>query len=93
MAETDQTQTPATAHVELPPLPADAVPIVALRQTLAQLAEAGADDAGAAADPLAMNELTVAVTSLPAGVTSHHFAPKLSLPWPLVCPAAESPTK
>ena len=34
MADTDQTQTPATAHVELPPLPADAVPIVALRNVV-----------------------------------------------------------
>jgi hypothetical protein len=40
---------------------------------------------------LAVNELTDAVTSLPLGETSHHFAPKLSLPWPLAIPAAESP--
>jgi ATP-dependent Lon protease len=32
MADTDQT--PATSHVELPPLPADAVPIVALRNVV-----------------------------------------------------------
>jgi len=29
----------------------------------------------------------------PVEATSHHGAPKLSLPWPLACPAAESPAK
>jgi hypothetical protein len=52
-------------------------------------------DAGADPSPgplaLAVNELTDAVTSLPLGETSHHLAPKLSLPWPLAIPAAESP--
>src|SRR5262245_3342512 len=31
------------------------------------------------------------VIEVPAGATSHHLAPKLSVPWPLVCPALESP--
>jgi hypothetical protein len=45
-------------------------------------------------DPLpAVNELTAAVTSLPLGATSHHFAPKLLLPCPLAIPAPESPEK
>jgi len=48
---------------------------------------AGADDAGAFA------AVSLAVIFVPEGATSHHFAPKLSLPWPLVCPAAESPAK
>jgi len=39
----------------------------------------------------AVNELTALVTLLPAGATSHHFAPKLSLPWPLAVPGPESP--
>jgi hypothetical protein len=30
-----------------------------------------------------VNELTEAVTSLPAGATSHHFAPNPSLPCPV----------
>jgi len=41
--------------------------------------------------PPAVNELTALVTLLPAGATSHHFAPKLSLPWPLAVPGPESP--
>jgi hypothetical protein len=41
--------------------------------------------------PPAVNELTDAVTSLPLGETSHHFAPKLSLPCPLAVPEPESP--
>jgi hypothetical protein len=40
-----------------------------------------------------VNEATEAVTSLPLGETSHHFAPKLSLPWPVAVPAPESPEK
>jgi hypothetical protein len=59
------------------------------------------DEAGAGADgadeepdpPPAVNELTAAVTSLPLGATSHHFAPKLSLPCPLAIPGPESPAK
>jgi len=50
---------------------------------------AGADDAGA----FAAAAVSLAVIFAPEGATSHHFAPKLSLPWPLVCPAAESPAK
>jgi hypothetical protein len=56
---------------------------------------AGADPADPL-DPLAeptLNELTEAVMSLPAGETSHHFAPKLSLPCPDAVPGPESPTK
>jgi hypothetical protein len=34
---------------------------------------------------------TAAVTLAPDGATSHHFAPKLSLPCPLACPGPESP--
>ena len=30
---------------------------------------------------------------MPAGATSHHFAPKPLLPWPLVWPGPESPAK
>ena len=41
----------------------------------------------------AVNELTEAVTSLPAGVTSHHLAPNESLPCPVALPAPESPEK
>jgi hypothetical protein len=41
--------------------------------------------------PPAVNEVTDAVTSLPLGETSHHFAPKLSLPCPLAVPEPESP--
>ena len=52
-----------------------------------------ADEAGAGAFAAAAAEVSEAVISAPEGATSHHFAPKLSLPWPLVCPAAESPTK
>jgi hypothetical protein len=37
--------------------------------------------------------LTEAVTPAPDGDTSHHFAPKPSLPCPLACPAPESPAK
>ena len=40
----------------------------------------GADEDPDPADPPAVNEVTAAVTSLPAGETSHHLAPKLSLP-------------
>src|ERR1700739_752351 len=56
---------------------------------------AGAEgvEAGAAPDPPAVNELTAAVTSLPFGATSHHLAPKLSLPCPLAVPGPVSPTK
>jgi hypothetical protein len=59
-----------------------------------------ADAAGAAgaagADPpdaLAVSVLTEAVTSLPVGATSHHFAPNPSLPCPVAVPAPESPEK
>ena len=34
-----------------------------------------------------------AVICDPDGATSHHLAPKLSLPWPLVWPEPESPAK
>jgi ATP-dependent Lon protease len=34
MADTDQNQNPSTSRIELPPLPADAVPIVALRNVV-----------------------------------------------------------
>jgi hypothetical protein len=65
------------------------------------------DDAGVAAgaagadppdppdplDTLAVNELTEAVTSLPVGATSHHFAPNPSLPCPVAVPEPESPEK
>ena len=58
---------------------------------------AGFDEAGAAGaeapDPPAVNELTAAVTSLPAGETSHHFAPNPSLPCPVAVPGPESPEK
>jgi hypothetical protein len=55
--------------------------------------EAGAGDAGADEVPPAVNEVTAAVTSLPVGVTSHHFAPKPSLPCPVAVPGPESPEK
>jgi hypothetical protein len=41
----------------------------------------------------AVKLLTVAVTSAPAGDTSHHFAPKPSLPCPVAAPGPESPEK
>jgi hypothetical protein len=41
----------------------------------------------------ALNEVTVPVTSLPLGATSHHLAPKLSLPCPVAVPGPESPAK
>jgi hypothetical protein len=44
-------------------------------------------------DPAAVNELTEAVTSLPVGATSHHFAPNPSLPWPVAVPEPVSPEK
>lgn len=50
----------------------------------------GADEDPA---PLMVNEVTLAVTSLPPGETSHHFAPNPSLPCPLAVPAPESPEK
>ncbi len=34
-----------------------------------------------------------AVIAVPEGATSHHFAPKLSLPWPFVLPALLSAMK
>ena len=37
--------------------------------------------------------VSAAVIFAPPRVTSHHFAPKLSLPWPLVWPGPESPAK
>jgi hypothetical protein len=46
-----------------------------------------ADEAGA----LGAVPAPVVVIDVPAGATSHHLAPKLSVPWPLVCPAPESP--
>ena len=49
--------------------------------------------AGAPAEPPAVKEVTAAVTSLPVGATSHHLAPKPSLPWPLAVPGPESPEK
>jgi hypothetical protein len=49
--------------------------------------------AGAAPDPLAVNEVTEAVMSLPLGATSHHLAPNPSLPCPLAVPGPESPEK
>jgi hypothetical protein len=62
--------------------------------------EPALDDAGVAAgddeepDPLpTVNELTAAVTSVPDGETSHHFAPNPSLPCPVAIPAPESPEK
>jgi hypothetical protein len=73
----------------------------AYSQPPAALDDAGAGAAGAAgADPaepleplLAVNELTDAVTSLPFGATSHHFAPNPSLPCPVAIPGPESPEK
>src|ERR1700722_18273586 len=60
---------------------------------VADAAGAGAF-AGAAAGAAAAAAVSEdAVISAPEEATSHHLAPKLSLPWPLVCPAAESPTK
>jgi hypothetical protein len=55
----------------------------------------GADGAGEdpAPDPLAVSEVTAAVTSLPPGATSHHFAPNPSLPCPPAVPGPESPEK
>jgi hypothetical protein len=44
-------------------------------------------------DELAVKLLTEAVTSAPDGATSHHLAPKPSLPCPVAVPAAESPEK
>jgi hypothetical protein len=52
---------------------------------------AGLDDEAPAPDEPAVKLLTVAVTSAPDGDTSHHFAPKPSLPCPLACPGPESP--
>lgn len=52
---------------------------------------AGADGAGEDPDPPVVNEVTVAVTSLPDGETSHHLAPNWSLPCPLAIPGPESP--
>jgi hypothetical protein len=63
------------------------------------LFELGAVAGAAGADPpdpldeLAVNELTEAVTSLPVGATSHHFAPNPSLPCPVAVPGPESPEK
>ncbi len=37
--------------------------------------------------------VSAVVIIAPDGPTSHHFAPKLSLPWPAVWPGPESPTK
>ena len=57
-----------------------------------ELASAGAFElAGAGA--FAVAAVPAAVIFAPEEATSHHCAPKLSLAWPLVCPAAESPTK
>jgi hypothetical protein len=39
-----------------------------------------------------VNDVIVPVTSVPAGDTSHHFAPNMSLPCPVTCPEPESPT-
>ena len=49
--------------------------------------------AGAPAEPPAVKEVTAAVTSLPVGATSHHLAPKPSLPCPVAVPGPESPEK
>src|SRR5215468_12355909 len=46
-----------------------------------------ADEAGA----LGVVPPPALVIDVPAGATSHHLAPKLSVPWPLVCPELESP--
>ncbi len=49
---------------------------------------------GAPADePPVEAVVAAAVIAVPDGATSHHFAPKLSLPWPLVLPALVSATK
>jgi hypothetical protein len=47
-----------------------------------QITSGPPSDATATPDAAAVNELTEAVTSLPAGATSHHFAPNPSLPCP-----------
>jgi hypothetical protein len=44
-------------------------------------------------DELAVKLPTDVVTLVPAGDTSHHFAPKPLLPCPLACPGPESPAK
>jgi hypothetical protein len=49
--------------------------------------------AGEVPDPLLVKEVTAAVTSLPDGETSLHFAPNPSLPCPLAIPGPESPEK
>jgi len=52
------------------------------------------DEAGAVGEELpAPAAASATVILVPAGATSHHFAPKLSLPWPLVWPGPESPAK
>ena len=52
------------------------------------------DEAGAVEEELpALAAASATVIFAPAGATSHHFAPKLSLPWPLVWPGPESPAK
>ena len=38
-------------------------------------------------------EEPLAVIAAPEGATSHHLAPKLSLPWPLILPGPESAMK
>jgi len=51
-------------------------------------------DADTLADLIAThNAVSAAVICAPDGATSHHFAPKLSLPWPEVWSGPESPTK
>ena len=51
-------------------------------------------EAGAVEEELpALAAASATVIFVPAGATSHHFAPKLSLPWPLLWPAPESPAK
>ena len=67
------------------------VPVMRVRNAVTCASYDQPPPADAEVDGLGAVPPPVVVIDDPAGAISHHLAPKLSVPWPLVCPAPESP--